>query len=300
MVYHWNIIGHEKELAHLEEDILKKTVHHAYLLVGPENIGKFRAAKTAAAILQCPNNFCHTCPTCIQVEKRCHADTIELEDDGESVKITTIREIIARLSMTSQSSYKILLIQNIGRLTDEAANCLLKTLEEPTERTIFFFTASRLREVPPTIISRMRTVKFRKLEDGLLRTALRTRYPHIDDETLNRVLILSLGRSGHALQLIENPEAFAKVLEHYRMIEFLSEKASYAARFMAMQNLTQDPKELQQFLELLTYYLRTKLLAQKLPEQRTVKTIETLHRAHDLLDRNVNTRLVLEHIMLTL
>src|SRR3989338_7871543 len=153
--------------------------------------------------------------------------------------------------MTSQSAYKILLIQNIGRLTDEAANCLLKILEEPPSRTIFLFTVSHLRDVMPTIISRMRTVKFSKLEDGLLRTALRERYPHVDDETLNRVLALSLGRSGHAIKLMENPEAFAKILEQYRTIEFLSENASYAARFMAMQNLSQDPQELKVFLELL-------------------------------------------------
>ena len=99
---------------------------------------------------------------------------------------------------------------------------------------------------------------------------------------------------------MENPEAFAKILEQYRTIEFLSEKASYAARFMAMQNLSQYPQELKVFLELLTYYLRTKLLAQNPPSERTVHVLETLHRARDLFDRNVNTRLVLEHLMLTI
>ena len=163
MYYNWNVIGHEKELGLLEHDFRENNIHHAYLFVGPEKVGKFRVAKSVAGILQCPENFCHSCPTCIQIEKKCHPDIIELEDDGQSIKIDTVRDIIARLNMTSQGRYKILLIQNIGRLTEEAGNCLLKTLEEPPQKTIFLFTVSQLRDIMPTIASRMRLIHFKKL-----------------------------------------------------------------------------------------------------------------------------------------
>lgn len=302
MFYHWNVIGHTQELSRLEEDFKSGNIHHAYLFAGPEKVGKFRVAKAVAKILQCPNNFCHTCSTCLQIEKKCHPDTIELEDDGESIKIGAVREIISRLSMTGQSRSKILLIQNIGRLTDEASNCLLKTLEEPPEKTIFLFTAGQLRDISATIASRMRLIHFKKLHDDVLREALQKEFPDADRETLDQVILLSLGRSGRALQLLKNPQMFQELRETYQHIQFLGEKASAATRILAAQPLSQDPQKIKTFLALLTHYLRQKMFQSKTPEekQHAMVGIEEIHRAIDLMDRNVNPRLLLEHIMILL
>lgn len=302
MFYSWNVIGHEKELLQIEVDLTRENLSHAYLLTGPSKIGKFRIARCIAGILQCPNNFCHTCSTCIQIEKRCHLDTIELDDDGESIKINLIRDIINRLNMTGQSKYKILLIQNIDRLTDEAANCLLKTLEEPTGKTIFIFTATQINDVMPTIISRMRVIKFKKLPDHILKQALKERYPEIDEETLDQIIVLSLGRSGSAIRLLNNAESFQELKEIYRNIEFLAENASISARMMPMQDLSKDPKKTETFLSLFAYYMRKKMLQSDSPKskQHSVEIIKELHRAIDLLKRNVNPRLLLENIMIKL
>lgn len=302
MFYNWNIIGHEKELTHLEEDLAKDKIHHAYLFVGPEKIGKFRVAKTMAGILQCEKNFCHSCPTCVQVEKKCHPDTMEFDDDGESIKIDTIRDIIARLSMTSQNPYKILMIQNIGRLTEEAANCLLKTLEEPLGKTVFLFTASQLRDIKPTVASRMRIVHFKKLDEAILRTALRKRHPEISDEMLERAVELSLGRSGRAIQLLDEPESYQEVLEMYQQIQFLEEKASGSTRFLSFQELAQKPDQMVPFLTLLTHYFRKKMhRALRFAESKqAIRMICMVHETLDLLSRNVNPRLLLERLALAL
>lgn len=302
MFYSWNVIGHEKELLQIEADLMQNNLSHAYLFTGPSKIGKFRIARSMAGILQCPNNFCHTCPTCIQIEKGCHLDTIELSDDGESIKINTIRDIINRLNMTGHSKYKILLIQNIDRLTDEAANCILKTLEEPTGKTIFIFTATQINDVMPTIISRMRGVKFKKLPDHVLKQALKERHPEIDKETLDQIILLSLGRSGSAIRLLSNTESFQELKEMYRNIEFLVETASISARMLPMQDLSRDPKKTEIFLSLLAYYIRKKMLQSDSfkSKQRSMEIIKELHRAIDLLKRNVNPRLLLENIMIKL
>lgn len=302
MLYNWNVIGHDKELARLEEDFASGNIHHAYLFVGPEKVGKFRVAKAVGKILQCPNNFCHTCPTCIQIEKKCHADTIELEDDGESVKLETIKEIIARLSMTSQSKYKALLIQSIGRLTAEASNCLLKTLEDPQGKTVFLFTAGQLRDILPTIASRMRIIHFKKLHDDILREALEKLYPDVDRETLNQAIILSLGRSGRAIQLLNDPEMFHELHEMYDKIKFLDEKAGKATRMLEMQDLVQDPQRTKTFLALLAHYFRQKMLNAKsaAERERAMDIIAAIHKGIDLLARNINSRLLLENIILAL
>lgn len=302
MYYSWDVIGHERQLASLETDFRENNLHHAYLFVGPEKIGKFRIAKAAAGILQCPNNYCHKCPACIQVIKHTHPDTIELVDDGESIKIDTIRDIIMRLSMTGQSQYKILLIENIGRLTDEAANCLLKILEEPLGKTVFIFTAANLRTVLPTITSRMRVIHFKMLPNVVLKQALKDKYPDTSSEMLEQVLSLSLGRSGRAIQLLSDPESFRELHELYSQIHFLETKASLATRLIAMQELSKDPQKTRQFLGMLSHYFRKALFEKDSFDEkiRIVRILQEIHRVIDLLARNVNPRLLLENIMLQL
>ena len=134
MIYDWNIIGHKKQLEMLESDIESGSLAHAYLLCGPGHVGKYTVAKKLASILQCENNFCGKCPTCIQIRKGQHLDTMEFENNREALKINQIREVIARCNMSSQSKYKIIILQSIGRMTTEAGNALLKTLEEPPEK----------------------------------------------------------------------------------------------------------------------------------------------------------------------
>lgn len=300
MFYNWNVIGHEKNLLLLESDIRSGNVHHAYLFAGPSKIGKFRIARSMAGILQCPNNFCHTCPACIQIERRSHIDIIELKDDGESIKIDAVREIIERLNMTGQGTYKILLLQNIRRLTDEAASCLLKTLEEPPPKTIFIFTAGQIQDVMPTIASRMRIINFKKLPDDILKTALRERYSDVEDEVLDQVLLLSLGRSGTAIQLLSKPETFQELREIYRNIQFLDEKASVSARLSGMQELSKNPEKMNTFLSLLVYFFRQKMLKANSfkDKMRAADIIKETQRAMNLMERNVNPRLLLENIML--
>lgn len=302
MIYKWNIIGHEKELAHLEEDLKSNNLHHAYLFVGPAKIGKGRVAKCLARILQCPNDFCGACAHCIQIEKKCHPDTIEIEDDGESIKIETVREIIARLAMTGQSRHKILLIHNIGRLTPEAANCLLKTLEEPTPGTIFIFTANRLRDILPTIASRMRIAHFKALPDELLQKALERRYPEADASAIREVILLSMGRSGRAIQLMDDPVAFREIHELYANVKFFAEKAGIATRLTAMQEIAKEPGKTENFLALLTHYLRDSLLnsASVAERKRALAVIDKIHMAFKHIEHNVSPRFLLENIMLSL
>lgn len=300
MVYSWNIIGHEKELNQLESDLVNDNLYHSYLFVGPSNVGKFRVAQTLAGILQCPNNYCHNCPACIQVEKKTHPDTIELDDPGESIKIAEVRDLINRLMMTGQSRYKVLAIANIGRLTEEAANCLLKILEEPPPRTIFIFTADQITDVLPTILSRMRLIYFRKQSDACLKKTLGERYGEVAPDTLQEIVTLSLGRSGMAVKLLQNPEHFQEMRDLYRDIQILDEKASISTRMLSLQTFLDDPKKLSTFLSLLVLYTRQALLNETTYEgkRRRIELLQRLHKSLNLMDRNINTRLLLEDIML--
>src|SRR3989338_5536035 len=109
--YDWQLAGHQVQRAALEEDMNTQNLAHAYLFYGPAEVGKFRLAKTFANILQCPNRLCGHCSVCVQVDKDCHYDTLTMIDDGESIKIEQIQNLIVKLSTTSQSNYKVVIIE---------------------------------------------------------------------------------------------------------------------------------------------------------------------------------------------
>ncbi len=299
MKYNWSIIGHEKQLLQIEKDIESGNLAHAYLLAGANSVGKYTVAKKMAGILQCENDFCHQCNTCLQVEKGCHIDTVEFVDEGESIKIDEVRKIVERLNMTRQSRYKILLIQGLERMSIEASNSFLKTLEEPPSRTVFIMTTNNIRLILPTILSRVRIVKFNCVSLSFLKEKLMELYPDCDEETINTVSLLSLGKTGKAVHLMENPESLANYLKIYHDVQNFLQHRNIADRFSYVENLTtSDEPQVEPFLNILTHVLRSKVLEKDPGAPLYIKTLSKIDEAGMLLKKNVNARLVLENLML--
>lgn len=300
MKYNWSIIGHEKQLIELEKDIESGNLAHAYLLSGPNSVGKNTVAKKLAGILQCENDFCHKCPTCMQIERGSHLDTVELEDDKESIKIEDVRKIIDRSSMTGQSRYKIFMIQTIERMTVEAANSFLKVLEEPPPKTVFILTTNNIRTLLPTVVSRVRIIKFSSVSVAYLERKLRDLYPDCDVETLKQVGLFSLGKTGKALSLMENPEKLADTLKVYRDVQNFLAFRSIVDRFSYVEDLREDGSKIEAFLNMLTHVLRSKVLTGDKDTEKYLVTLSKIEEAGILLKKNVNTRLVLENLMISL
>lgn len=300
ILYNWNIVGHQKLLEALERDITQGTLSHAYLFAGPEKVGKYTVAKKMAGILQCKENFCHNCPTCIQIEKGGHPDTIEFKGNEESLKVAEMREVIARLNLSTVSPYKIFLVEAIERMTPEAANCLLKTLEEPPQNTIFLFTTISLREVLPTIRSRMRVVKFHHCPDEAIKNELKILHPEADQGLIEQVSRFSLGKPGVAFQLMRNPEKLDLYRNLYQdLLRFLEGEAIFE-RFLYVQQCSEDSKKLEILLDILTHVVRSKLLKEEEFRRKYLDLVDKIDFTKYLLKRNVNTKLALEHLMLAL
>lgn len=321
MLYKWPIIGHAKQLKKLESDLEADNFAHAYLFVGPDKVGKFLVGKTLAHILQCENNYCRTCPTCIQIEKGVHLDTIEMRDDGKSIKVGEIRDLIAKLNMSAQSHYKIVLLDNIGRMTTEAANCFLKTLEEPPKKTLFLMTAASLRELLPTVVSRCRVMKFPAISEKALKEKIaemqETLKIEASDERLSRATMLSLGRPGRAIELLRDKDAMGEYLRLYNDVRSLFRDKDLTKRFMYVQGLTgkeQDAQVLKAFLEIFLHVVRSFLNAKLESEGEDNEDFpEIIRFSHDdllnlvhkteetryLIGRNINAKLALENLMLS-
>lgn len=298
--YSWSIIGHEKQLSEIERDIVSGEMAHAYLLAGTNSVGKYTVAKKMAGILQCEKDFCHDCPTCLQVQKGSHIDTIELREEGESIKSEEVRNLIDRLNMTPQAKYKILLIQSLERMTLEAANSFLKILEEPPSQTIFVMTTNNVRDLLPTTLSRVRTVTFGPVSTDFLAEKLRELYPERKEEEIEQVSLFAMGKTGRAVHLMENPESLANYQEIYRLAENFLTIRNVADRFSYVEELLEDKRRVEIFCSILANILRKKVLEGDNKSSKYIKTLSKIDDTAMLLKKNVNPRLLLENLMLAI
>ncbi len=304
--YHWNIVGHARPLAELEQDLIGENVSHAYLFAGSEKIGKFTVVRRLAQILQCEADGCGLCPTCQQIEKGYHFDTLQILDDGESIKIEAVRELLSQLYLSAQGKFRILLIKNIERMTVESANALLKTLEDPPRGVKFLLTTSRLKELPATVLSRVRLYKMNGLSEETLRDFAVRQYPSASSEDLDAVLALAAGKPGKVVSLLQDAELLNRTKTMYHQLSRLLREGGRAEAFEYVGDFAKDPVFVKDFLDMFLAVIRTDLLhnTQSLQEDsKTARRLELINRiqqTQEMLKRNVNARLALENILLAL
>ena len=135
---------------------------HAWLLTGPPGSGRSTAARVFAAALQCPDGGCGTCDVCHQVLGRGHADVDQFTPEKLQITAEESLELIRRASMTPiMGRWNVLIVEDADRLNDVSGNALLKSLEEPSPRTVWILCAPTPEDVLPTIVSRTRQVRLR-------------------------------------------------------------------------------------------------------------------------------------------
>lgn len=146
---------------------LQQRLPHAILLHGPEGLGKARLARRMAASLLCQQpgkdgNACGACQPCRWLAAGHHPDLLEIlpEETGKAIKVEQIRSLSAELAMTSHSAaHKVALIHPADAMNINAANSLLKTLEEPTDNTLILLVTAAPGRLPITVKSRCQALK---------------------------------------------------------------------------------------------------------------------------------------------
>ncbi len=135
---------------------------HAWLITGPPGSGRSTAATTFAAALICPLNGCGTCQTCRLAPVGGHADVEIINPSGLSYGVDEARELV-RISALApiDSPWRVIVMEDADRLTDQAFDALLKSLEEPTPHTVWVLCAPSVEDVLPTIVSRTRHISLR-------------------------------------------------------------------------------------------------------------------------------------------
>jgi DNA polymerase III subunit delta' len=135
---------------------------HAWLFTGPPGSGRSVAATAFAAALLCPDNGCGTCPSCRQVAAGTHADLLLIKPDGLSYGVRQTRELVLKAAASPvYGGWRVVLFEDADRLTEQAANALLKAIEEPPPRTIWLLCSPSAADLPTTIRSRCRLITLR-------------------------------------------------------------------------------------------------------------------------------------------
>jgi DNA polymerase-3 subunit delta' len=200
------ILKEAVQSARNKED-LTQGMTNTWLFTGPPGSGRSNAAIAFAAALVCKDSGCSKCNDCMSTIIGTHADVELIKTEGLSIKIDEIRELITRASWApSVASYRVVVMEDADRLTESAANALLKVIEEPGLRTIWLLCAPTLTDVLPTIRSRCRHLSLRTPSTKAVANLLIDR-ESIDPKTAEFAARAAGGHIGRARRLATDENA---------------------------------------------------------------------------------------------
>jgi DNA polymerase-3 subunit delta' len=178
---------------------------HAWLFTGPPGSGRSNAAKAFAAALVCNESGCGECSDCITALVGTHPDVEIVDVSGISIKIDEIREVVSRSAWgASISKWRIVVIEDCDRMTEAAANALLKAVEEPGGQTIWLLCAPTLQDVIPTIRSRCRHLNLKTPSAAEIASYLRDSLG-ANQEDAELAARISQGHIGKARGYLQDP-----------------------------------------------------------------------------------------------
>jgi len=158
-----DVIGQDTAVTTLQRAVSDPaSMTHAWLLTGPPGSGRSVAARAFAGALQCPRGGCGECRECRTAMDGSHADVDLVATEGLSIKVEQARELAAMSALRpSVGPWRVIIVEDADRLTERAADALLKAIEEPVARTVWILCAPSLEDVVITIRSRSRHVRLR-------------------------------------------------------------------------------------------------------------------------------------------
>lgn len=183
------------------------TMTHAWLFTGPPGSGRSNAARAFAAALECESGGCGSCPSCSMVASGSHPDVSVLRTDGLSIGVDLARDYVRRAALSPAiGRWQVLIVEDADRLTDQAANALLKSIEEPSPASVWVLCATAVDDVLVTVRSRCRAVRMRTPSVDAIAGLLATR-DGIDPVAAHAAAAASQGHIGRAKLLASDAEA---------------------------------------------------------------------------------------------
>jgi DNA polymerase-3 subunit delta' len=321
----WGLLGHEWAVELLKGHLVNQNTRQAYLITGSQGVGRRTLAIRFAQAANCTKSKesalpCGECRSCDLIWKMQHPDLaiIKSEEPSGTLKVNQIRELQHSLSLTAyENIYKFGLILDFEQANQNAANALLKTLEEPPGHVILALTANDPEALLPTIISRCELIRLRPININRVSNWLQMQWK-IAESDADLLAHISGGRPGYALHLSQNPDIVQNRRNYLNeLINLLS--STRVQRFLYAEEIYQNKTTLLLILQIWLTFWRDLMLRsidssssvtncdfedeiQKLTESVDVLTaqaaVNKIEKCIDQLDKNINLRLMTEVLML--
>jgi DNA polymerase III subunit delta' len=315
------IIGHHRPLEILRLALGNERLHHAYLFVGPEGVGKRTVALALAKAIHCretKNDYCDRCPDCARIQAGNHPDVrlVQTLEDKKEISIKQVRELEKELNFRSFSGKrKIAIIDPATLLNASSQNALLKTLEEPPQNSLIVLVAPNAGVLLPTLRSRCLRIAFGPLaRDEVTRFLVSKEGINQDEASLRAAL--SMGSLGTAIKF-DKDELLEKRRSWAALLLPLS-AGDYRGAIAAAEALASNKEECLGFLEWAETWYRDLLVHAATENSEEMVNVDMLKeigsqsakgdfeqmlasfaqtaRAAGRIQRNLNRRMVLESL----
>ncbi len=291
------IIGHQKIWQFLKKSVETDRLSHAYLFSGEEHLGKKTLALEWISLMLGQDLL-----------KKGHPDFFFVEPIEKEIKISQIREVISRLSLSPfLANLKVAIIDQAHLMNIEAQNCFLKTLEEPKGNTILILISEAPERLLPTILSRCEMIKFYPVEKKEIEEYFKKQ--EVSEEKIKEIIKISMGRPGMAIDFFSDPQ---KLENQKKVVADLTKiiDSDLNTRFKYAKNLSQENNVREVLNIWLSYFRETLINHLNQPKADSGKiSKDSLSKLKNILQNiqntnflisttNVNSRLALETLML--
>lgn len=273
-----DIVGHRRQVENLRRALAKGRLHHAYLFLGPEGIGKRTVAVSLAMAIHClekTHDFCGSCTNCLRIRNGNHPDVrmVVPAPGKKEISIQQIRELESELNLRAFSGKKKLAIVDPASLMNLAAqNALLKTLEEPPGDSLLILISPSIGGLLPTVLSRCLRVTFGPLPIDEM-TEYLTQKNNMQREEARLLSALTMGSLGRALTA-----EFTPAEKRRAWIEKIAslERSDVRGWLSLAEELASDPEECIKFLDWVECWYRDVLIYTVTGSGREITNLDML------------------------
>lgn len=288
------ISGNEQIKGELRKSLKENKVSHSYMFVGIEGIGKQMTAKAFAQMILCINEEergCQKCKSCIEFQSHNHPDFLYIEPDGNSIKIEQIRYLQRKIQEKPIiSDRKVYIINDADKMTKEAQNCLLKTLEEPPEYSTIILIGSNENAFLNTIKSRCMIMTFKPISSDLIKKYMEETYgmQNISENMLEAFQ----GSIGKAINLKDKKEQYEKI---EKAIQEMDTK-NIIDCLQLCEDIYKEKDEIMNILE----YVNIILLRMSKKNIKYANCIEIVENTKKRLNQNANYDMSIDNMIMNM
>jgi len=319
-----DIVGQERAIKILTKSLKENKISSSYIFVGSEGTGKKLTAIEFTKAVNCLNlnkdlEACEDCQSCSEISKQRSPDLKIIEPIKNSIKIEQIREMRKEIGLKPfKNRKKIYIIDKAERMTIEASNCLLKTIEEPPYYAIIILICSKIDPILPTIVSRCQIINFGLISSYRIKEFLLSKNKNLEKEKAEIISKLAQGSIGKAFKLAIDKEYFIRREE---VIDYLSDisPGKYSDDvFAKVEKIVSEIDRIEEILEMVKLWYRDILIIKNTGDQKYIANcdklevldkksqiysqeilidiLDYLEQVEEYLIKNVNKRLILERL----